>query len=561
MNYGLFDLLHLVGSLGLFLFGMEMMSEALQKSAGSKLRSIMAAMTSNRLMGIITGVLVTAVIQSSSATTVMLVSFVNAGLMSLVQSISVVMGANIGTTITAWIISIFGFKVNISDFSIPIIAIAFPLIFSKRNSRKNWGHLLIGFALLFLGLDLLKGSVPDVKQNPEILQFLSAYTELGYLSIILFLFVGTLLTIVVQSSSATMAITLIMCAQGWITYEIAAAMVLGENIGTTVTANIAAISANVSAKRTALAHTVFNVFGIMWILIVFYPFTAMVQSIVSYYMGATELMQLDAFSLSLFHTMFNITNVLVLGWFAVPLANLVTKMIKQKHSDEEFKLTYISTGLLSTSELSVLQAQKEILVYAERIQKMFGIVKEYYAETHPNKQAKIFARITKYENISDRMEVEIGEYLSQLTEGQLADESKAKVYKMLRIITEIESLADGCYNLSRVIERGRIEKVEMPDCIDGNLAEMFRLIDDAIIAMLQVLKKMDDDRIDITKSINLEDEINYARNQNKLKNVCDVKDCTYQYNTSIIYMDMVVECEKMGDYIINVVEAAAEGKE
>ncbi len=560
MEYGFFEILQLIGSLGLFLFGMELMSEALQKTAGSKLRSIMSAMTSNRIMGILTGVFVTAVIQSSSATTVMLVSFVNAGLMSLVQSISVIMGANIGTTVTAWIISTFGFKVNISDFSIPIIAIAFPLIFSKRNSRKNWGQLLIGFALLFMGLDLLKHSVPDIKSSPEMLSFLSSYTDLGFLSTLLFLFIGSVLTIVVQSSSATMAITLIMCAQGWITYEIAAAMVLGENIGTTITANLAALSANISAKRTALAHSVFNLFGVVWVLILFTPFTSFARSIVVG-SGVTDTMSLNAFSLSLFHTIFNISNVLLLGWFAVPIANLVTKLVKQKNTDEEFKLTHISTGLLSTSELSVLQAQKEIEAYAERVQKMFGLVKEYYAEKHSNKQVKLFSRITKYENISDRMELEIAAYLTELTSGQLGDESKTKVHKMLRMISEIESLADSCHNATRVIERGRSEKVKFTTSIDAGLAQMFTLIDDALINMLRVLTLMDDEQIDISRSQNLEDEINYCRNQLKINNVSDVKNATYQYNTSIIYMDMIVELEKMGDYIINIVEVAAEAKE
>ncbi len=558
MEYGFFDLLELVGSLGLFLYGMKLMSEALQKSAGNKLRSIMAAMTSNRVMGVMTGFLVTAIIQSSSATTVMLVSFVNAGLMSLVQSISVIMGANIGTTVTAWIISVFGFKVSISDFSIPIIAIAFPLIFSKRNSRKNWGEFLIGFALLFMGLDLLKHSVPDVKHNPEILQFLASYTDLGYLSIILFLFIGSLLTIVVQSSSATMAITLIMCAQGWITYEIAAAMVLGENIGTTITANLAALSANISAKRAALAHTVFNVFGVLWMLIVFYPFTSMIQSIVLS-SGATETAQVDAFSLSLFHTFFNVSNVLILGWFANPIANLVTKIIKQKNTDEEFRLTHISTGMLSTSELSVLQVQKEIYVYAERVQKMFGIVKEYYAEKNHSQQTKMFTRITKYENISDRMELEIAAYLTKLTDGKLSNESKIKIHKMLRIISEIESVADSCYNLAKVIERGRNEKVDFTVELDANLAQMYTLLDDAMINMLDILSRIDEGDVDISTSENIENEINYQRNQFKLNNVTDVKNNVYQYNTSVIYMDMVVECEKMGDYIINIVEVVVEG--
>lgn len=557
------QILVLIGSLGLFLYGMKLMSEALQKVAGNRLRSIMAAMTSNRVMGILTGVLVTAIIQSSSATTVMVVSFVNAGLMSLVQSISVIMGANIGTTVTAWIISIFGFKINISDLSLPIIAIALPFIFSKKNTNKNWGEFLVGFALLFMGLDFLKGAVPDIKENPEILAFLAKYTDLGFLTTLLFLFIGTILTIIVQSSSATMAITLIMCAQGWITFDIAAAMVLGENIGTTITANIAALSANVSAKRAALAHTLFNVFGVVWALIVFSPFTSMVNQLVMK-VGPTDPAQIEAFSLSLFHTCFNIINALVLCWFANPIAKTVTALIPQKHSDEEFRLTYITTGMLSTSELSILQAQKEITVFADRVKKMFTMVQEYMGENNENQATKMYSRIEKYESISDKMEIEIANYLTHVSEGRLSNESKAKIQHMIRVISEIESVADSCFNLAKIIERKRQEKIDFSSNteLESNIEMMFSLVDQALENMLVCLRKMDESIIEESiQAENLEAEINNCRNELRQRNAADVREQVYPYNTSVIYMDLIAECEKMGDYIINIAEAIEEANE
>ncbi|MDD3322210.1 MAG: Na/Pi cotransporter family protein [Paludibacter sp.] len=596
MGYSFFDLLTLIGSLGLFLYGMKIMSEGLQKVAGSKLRSALAAMTKNRFSGVLTGVLITALIQSSSATTVMVVSFVNAGLLTLMQSITVIMGANIGTTVTAWIISIFGFKVSIAAFSIPLIAVAIPFIFSTKSKRKSIGEFIIGFAFLFMGLEMLKNSVPDLRSNPEILSFLSEYTQLGYGSVLIFLAIGTILTIVVQSSSATMAITLIMCSKGWISYELGAAMVLGENIGTTITANLAAIPANVSAKRAALAHLTFNVFGVIWIMILFYPFINMITSLVSQF-GPGDPTKLTEFSnsidpatlklitsensqlttqqlalqsqlqsyqiatsygLSLFHTMFNIINTFLMIWFVKTIAKIVTWVIKKKDTDEEFQLQFISTGLLSTSELSILQAWKELKVYAHRTEKMFKLVRKLYYENHESDFVKEFSRIQKYENISDRMEVEIAKYLSKVSDGKLGDNSKHELQKMLRVVSEIESVSDGCYNIARIILRKRDDNSVYNQDMNSNIELMMNLIDGALNQMNESMENNHISADEFNRSVNIENEINNFRNQLKLQNLTDVEQKKYDYQASITYMDIVVECEKMGDYIINVVEALNE---
>lgn len=599
MNYSLLDFFTLIGSLGLFLYGMKLMSEALQKVAGEKLRNILTAMTKNRVMGVFTGILITALIQSSSATTVMVVSFVNAGLLTLVQSITVIMGANIGTTITAWIISLFGFKVSIATIAVPLIAVAIPFVFSSNNHRRYWGEFIIGFSLLFLGLEGLKTNAPDLNANPDMLAFVQNYTDMGYLSVLLFLFIGTLLTVIVQSSSATMAITLIMCANGWIPFELAAAMVLGENIGTTITANIAAIPANVSAKRAAFSHLIFNVFGVIWMLCLFYPFTRMIayfvgqmnmgdprdliafsQSLPAETMKAIaaggeqlspELAQLrdqylnyqisTSYALSLFHTTFNILNTFIMIWFVKPIANLVSIIIKKKESDEEFQLKYISTGMLSTSELSILQAWKEIGLYAERTQRMFGMVRELYKETNENEFVKIYSRIEKYENICDRMEIEIADYLSKVADGRLSNISKHKIHTMLRIVSEIESVGDSCFNLARIIQRKRNDKTEYTDYINDNIDLMFNLVEGSIYQMATALKSDDPlDMDEFNRSVNIESEINNFRNQLKNQNAVNVNNRDYDYLASVTYMDTINECEKMGDYVINVMEALRESE-
>ena len=564
MEYGIKEILTLIGSLGIFLFGMKMMSEALQKVAGNRLRTILAAMTSNRFVGIITGFLITAIIQSSSATTVMVVSFVNAGLLSLSQAFGVIMGANVGTTITAWIVALLGFKVDISSVAIPIIAFSVPLLFSKHNSRRYVGEIIMGFSLLFFGIGLLKSSVPDINHHPEILEFLKNYTNLGFGSVLLFLLVGTILTVVVQSSSATMAITLIMCSQGWIDFPLAAAMVLGENIGTTITANIAAWSGNIAAKRAAFSHFLFNMFGVCWMLVAFYPFTNMVQTIVEK-IGPSNPSEISAFSLSLFHTMFNICNICILVWFSNYIVKFIEKIIKKKavptnDNDEIFHLQYISTGLLSTSELSILQASKEIVVYGERTHKMFNQVRDLLCENETIEFTKRYSRIEKYENISDRMEIEIANYLTSLASGRLSTESKKQVQTKLRIISEVESIGDSCYNIARILQRKREQEVEFSKHISEQLQTMFELVDRAMSQMEHCLNDDNFQLSELHKSQNFENEINNLRNQLKTQNVEDVKDGKYPYNISTLYMDIVVECEKIGDYIINVGEAIADFK-
>lgn len=592
MNYSFYDFMMLVGSLGLFLFGMKTMSEGLQKAAGNKLRSILTAMTKNRFTGVLTGVFITALIQSSSATTVMVVSFVNAGLLNLLQSVTVIMGANIGTTITAWIISFFGFKFSIAAYSIPMIAIATPLLFSAKGKRKSYGELILGFALLFMGLDLLKNSVPDLKSNPEMLEFLTMFTQSGFTSVIIFLVVGTLLTIVVQSSSATMAITLIMVSKGWISYELGAAMVLGENIGTTITANIAAIPANISAKRAALAHTLFNITGIVWMLFLFFPFLNMVTNLAEFFgfgnptlfsqelnshpdairivsdesglLSADEsayqkkLMVYQAstsYGLALFHSMFNIINTFLLVWLAKAITNVVSFIIKKKATDEEFQLRYISTGLLSTSELSLIQAWNEIKSYGLRTQKMFAIARTFYEEKNENEAVKLFTRLQKYESISDRMEVEIARYLTKVGDGRLSEESKHQIQKMLRVVSEIESVSDGCYNIARTVVRRNENNAVYTKEMDENIQLMMNLVDKAIQQMIDALENDDVSDDELNRSKNTENEINNFRNQLRTQNILDINAKKYEYQVSVTYMDIIIECEKMGDYIINIMEA------
>ena len=600
MDYSFFDFLTLVGALGMFLYGMKVMSEGLQKVAGDKLRSILSVMTTNRFTGVLTGILITALIQSSSATTVMVVSFVNAGLLTLTQSISVIMGANVGTTVTAWIISLFGFKVDISVFSPPLIGLCIPLIFSGKSKRKSWGEFLMGFAFLFMGLSYLKSSVPDLQSNPEILSFLQDYTSMGYPSLFIFLLLGTILTVIVQSSSATVAITLIMCTQGWIPFEMAAAMVLGENIGTTITANIAAISANVSARRAALAHLMFNLFGVCWVMALFYPFTSMITWIVTNYGPGDpnemtqflstldpktislitssaqitdphllalqkQLLTLQvsvSYGLSLFHTVFNITNVCIMIWFVKFYVYVCSALIKPKNvsDEEEFQLKYIPSGMLSTSELSLMQAKKEIAVFGERTQRMFGMVKDLFYEKNEDNFLKIYSRIEKYENISDRMEIEIANYLTFVAEGRLSSEGKEEIRIMLRTVTEIESIADSCNNLARGIRRRNEGKSEFTDEQNHNIDQMFALLEKALTRMNEILHMQEVVHDDINQSYNIENEINNYRNQLKIHNMEDVNNKKYQYQDGVYYMDLVGESEKLGDYVLNVVQAVIEKK-
>ena len=561
MEYSFYDFLKLIGSLGLFLYGMKIMSEGLQKVAGDRLRSILTAMTTNRVTGVLTGVLITALIQSSSATTVMVVSFVNAGLLTLAESISVIMGANIGTTVTAWIISIFGFKVDMAAFALPLLSIALPLIFSGKSNRKSVGEFIFGFSFLFMGLSYLKANAPDLNANPEMLAFVQNYTDMGFFSILLFLFIGTILTMIVQASAATMAITLIMCANGWISLELGAALVLGENIGTTITANLAALTANTQAKRAALAHFVFNVFGVIWVLIIFHPFMQLVNWVVDTFFQTSNPEVAISYKLSAFHSIFNICNVCILIWGVKLIERTVCALIHPKEEDEEPRLRFITGGMLSTAELSILQARKEIHLFAERTHRMFGMVQDLLHTEKDDDFNKLFSRIEKYENISDNMELEIANYLNQVSEGRLSSESKLQIRAMLREVTEIESIGDSCYNLARTINRKRQTNQDFTEKQYEHIHFMMKLTNDALAQMIVVVEKPEHQSIDINKSFNIENEINNYRNQLKNQNILDVNNKEYDYQMGVYYMDIIAECEKLGDYIVNVVEASSDVKE
>lgn len=561
MDYSFFDFLRLIGSLGLFLYGMKIMSEGLQKFAGDSLRRILTAMTTNRVTGVLTGVLITALIQSSSATTVMVVSFVNAGLLTLTQSIGVIMGANIGTTVTAWLISALGFKVDIAAFSLPLLAFGIPLLFSGKSSRKSVGEFIFGFSFLFMGLQALKANAPDLGANPEMLAFVQNYADMGFFSIILFLFIGAILTMIVQASAATMAITLIMCANGWIDYQLGVALVLGENIGTTITANLAALTGNTQARRAALAHLAFNIFGVIWVLILFYPFTNAVSWFVTNVMRISDPSVAVSFKLAAFHTAFNISNTFVMIWFVGVIEKTVCFLIKgKKDEDEEYRLRYITGGMLSTAELSILQARKEITLFAERTGRMLDMVKALFYEKNEDAFLKTYSRVEKYESISDRMEIEIANYLTCVAEGRLSSEGKEEIRIMLRAVSEIESIADSCNNMARSIKRRNEFKSIFTDEQNHNVDQMLALTEKALHRMIEILKKSELVRDDVNPSYNIENEINNYRNQLKIHNVEDINNKKYQYQDGVYYMDIIGEAEKLGDYVLNVVQAVIEKK-
>ena len=561
MDYSFFDFLRLIGSLGLFLYGMKIMSEGLQKFAGDSLRRILTAMTTNRVTGVLTGVLITALIQSSSATTVMVVSFVNAGLLTLTQSIGVIMGANIGTTVTAWLISALGFKVDIAAFSLPLLAFGIPLLFSGKSSRKSVGEFIFGFSFLFMGLQALKANAPDLGANPEMLAFVQNYADMGFFSIILFLFIGAILTMIVQASAATMAITLIMCANGWIDYQLGVALVLGENIGTTITANLAALTGNTQARRAALAHLAFNIFGVIWVLILFYPFTNAVSWFVTNVMRISDPSVAVSFKLAAFHTAFNISNTFVMIWFVGLIEKTVCFLIKgKKDEDEEYRLRYITGGMLSTAELSILQARKEITLFAERTGRMLDMEKALFYEKNEDAFLKTYSRVEKYESISDRMEIEIANYLTCVAEGRLSSEGKEEIRIMLRAVSEIESIADSCNNMARSIKRRNEFKSIFTDEQNHNVDQMLALTEKALHRMIEILKKSELVRDDVNPSYNIENEINNYRNQLKIHNVEDINNKKYQYQDGVYYMDIIGEAEKLGDYVLNVVQAVIEKK-
>ena len=561
-----FSILTLLGSLGLFLYGMTLMSEALQKVAGDKLRNILAAMTSNSLSRILTGLFITAVIQSSSATTVMVVSFVNAGLLSLVQSIGVIMGANIGTTFTAWLISLLGFKADIAILAIPLIGFGFAFMMCKAKKKKSIGELIIGFALLFLGLSFLKNSVPDLQSSPEVLEFLQQWTGYGFGSILVFVAIGTILTIVLQSSSATMALTLVMCNNGWIPFEMGAAMVLGENIGTTITANIAASVANVSARRAAMAHCVFNIFGVIWVLVLFHPFLFVVSRIIMG-MGLDNPLVAGAspnstlYAISMVHTLFNMCNTLVLVWFTNQIAQFVTKIIKgKKEEGEVFRLQYIQGGVLNTAELSLNQAKEEIVHYADICRRQYVYAKEAINETNPENFDSLYKKLEHYEQVTDRIELEIAKFLDQVKDGVISEESARRIQAMYKIISELESVGDSGFNIARILQRRNIHNMKFDEPMIKKLNYMTDLLERGFDAMIFNLKKGYTQINDIANAQDIEQDINEYRNNLKEEHLLNLENKTYNYLTGVYYMDLVNECESVGDFMINISEAIMEIK-
>ena len=552
----------LIGALALLMFGMKSMSDSLQKMAGPQLRHVLGTMTTNRVTGILSGTLITAAVQSSTATTVMTVSFVNAGLLTLAQAISVIMGANIGTTLTAWIMSA-GFSFNITDFVWPAFFIAIILIYSKK--RKIIGDFIFGISFMFLGLGTLRqtGIDMDLAHNQPVLEFFASFDPHSFQTTITFLIIGSILTMCVQSSAAVMAITMILCSTGVLPIYQGIALVMGENIGTTVTSNVAALTANTQARRAAMAHMVFNIFGVLWILCIFHPFIhlvcgwvgfddAMEKTDPHFVANATKL----SFVLAAFHTTFNLANTFILVWFIPQIEKLVCKIIRpKKNADEDdFRLRFIQSGIMKTPEISVLEAQKEIHCFAERIQRMFGMVKTLLGETNEEKFVKLYSRIEKYEGISDNMEIEIAKYLDQVSDSHLSDETKAKIRAMLREISEIESIGDSCFNIARTLNRRFKGKEDFITSQYEHMHQMMELTDNALTQMNITLVGHKGDN-DANLSFNIENEINNYRNQLKSQNINDVNNHLYTYAIGTMYMDIIQECEKLGDYVVNVVEA------
>ena len=552
----------LIGSLALLMYGMKTMSESLQKMAGSQLRHVLQAMTTNRFTGMLTGSLVTASVQSSTATTVMTVSFVNAGLITLAQAISVIMGANIGTTFTAWIMSA-GFSFNITDFVWPAFFIAIILIYAKK--RKSIGDFLFGISFMFLGLGTLKqtGIDMDLAHNQVVLDFFQSFDPNSFLTTILFLIIGGVMTMCVQSSAAIMAITMILCSSGVLPIYQGIALVMGENIGTTVTSNIAALTANTQARRAAFAHMFFNIFGVMWIMCVFHPFVDGVCNFVGYDgtliktdPGFMENAAKLSVVLAAFHTCFNLANTGILIWFIPQIEKIVCKVIKprSKEDEDEFRLHFISGGIMDTPELSVLEAQKEIFYFAKRMQRMFGFVRELLTLKDEAAFGKLYERIEKYENISDNMEIEIAKYLDNVSESHLSPDTKASIRAMLREISELESIGDSCYNLARTINRKHKSNEHFTKKQYDLMEKMFKHVDDSLTQM-NILLKGSKETFNTSTSFRIENEINSLRNELKTDNINDVNNHEYTYAIGTMYMDIICECEKLGDYVINVVEA------
>ena len=565
---GILQIFTLLGALGMFLYGMNLMSSGLQKAAGDKLRGFLSAMTSNPFKGAMTGVGVTSLIQSSSATTVMVVSFVNAGLLTLTQAISVIMGANIGTTVTAWLVAWLGFKADISVLAIPLMAVGFLCSNSKKNQRQNIGELVVGFSLLFLGLSFMKESVPDLNQTPEVLEFVKSWASHGFGSVLIFLVFGTVLTLVLQSSSATMAITLIMLSMGWIPFNMACAMVLGENIGTTITANIAASVGNTQAKRAAMSHTIFNVFGVIWALILFRPFLALVGYIIELFglpnpaaegfivdPESTSSSTAALYGLSMLHTLFNTFNTLILIWFIRFIEKAVVKIIKSPKNQESdvFRLKYITAGPLATPELATEQAFDEIIHFAKISRNGLGYTKQALVETNADKFEELRKKLVKYEEISDKIEFEIATFLNAVSASDISETTSVKIKAMYKIIGELESLGDSGESISRILSRRNIHKKDFDGSTMKHLMDMVDAVDEAYEAMITNLEAAHKQTLtDVSNAYNAEEHINSLRNNLRDAEIENIEDGSKNYQTSVYYIDIVNELERMGDFIINI---------
>ena len=568
---GILQIFTLLGALGMFLYGMNLMSSGLQKAAGDRLRGFLSAMTSNPFKRVMTGLGITTVIQSSSATTVMVVSFVNAGLLTLAQAIGVIMGANIGTTVTAWLVAWLGFKADISILAVPLMLLGFLFSNSKKSQRRNIGELVVGFSLLFLGLSFMKESVPDLKETPQVLEFVKQWSGHGFGSVLIFLGFGTVLTLVLQSSSATMAITLIMLSMGWIPFNMACAMVLGENIGTTITANIAASVGNASAKRAAMSHTIFNVFGVIWALILFKPFLAMVGNIIELFglpnpaaagFAVSDPASAEGtaalYGLSMLHTLFNSINTLILIWFTGLIEKAVTWIIKAPANKEEdvFRLKYIEAGPIATPELAIEQTFNEIIHFAQISRNGLGYVRSAINETDPDRFEELRGKLVKYEEISDRIEYEIATFLNAVSGEEISQKTSMQIKAMYKIIGELESLGDSGEAISCILSRRNIHNKTFDQEVLTRLGRLVDEVDAAYEVMINNLKAAFEGNLpDIMNAYEAEDRINTLRNNLRDEEIDDVENSRKNWQTSVYYMDIVSELEKMGDFMINVSQA------
>ena len=554
----------ILGALGMFLYGMNLMSGGLQKAAGSKMRGFLTAMTSNPFKGVMTGVGITSVIQSSSATTVMTVGFVNAGLLTLSQAVGVIMGANIGTTITAWMVSLLGFKADIATFAVPLMALGFLFSLSKRDKRRHISELIIGFSLLFLGLSLMRGAVPDLRETPEVLAFIQNWTSYGFGSVLIFLLLGTILTLVLQSSSATMALTLIMVNMGWIPFEMGAAMVLGENIGTTITANIAAAVANANARRAAMAHTLFNVFGVIWALALFTPFLKLVGLTITWFGLPNPLEVNDGtsalYGVSMLHTLFNVINTCILIWFVPVIVKLSEKLIRERkrETEETIKLKFIDAGHLSTAELAVGQARNEVVHFAEISRRGVDFIRMAINAANDKEFEEIRERLVKYEEISDRIEYEIAQFLNALPEDSISEETRTETKRMYKIIGELESLGDSGESISRILSRRNSHGKTFTDEQKAKIETMLKAVDKAYGIMIDNLKAEKFEPLGLRLATDCEIEINDLRNNIREEEIHKIETDGSNYQSSVYYLDTISEIERMGDFIINISQALDE---